>query len=99
MEGFFSAFSGGILLSLCSHGVDYLMVQRVLGCDGLASARKAMIASGFAVSGYDVVAFFDKAQAPVGQSQPAPTPGKAAITATHRPISSGSGEISLPDGE
>lgn len=43
---FFSAFSGGILLSLSSHGADYLMVQRVLGCDGLGSARKAMIASG-----------------------------------------------------
>jgi SSS family transporter len=43
---FVSAFSGGILLSLCSHGVDYMMVQRVLGCDGLGSARKAMIASG-----------------------------------------------------
>ncbi|SEA00022.1 YHS domain-containing (seleno)protein [Rubrimonas cliftonensis] len=40
-------------------------------------------ASGFAVSGFDVVAYFDKAQAPVGQSQPAPTPGKASITAEH----------------
>jgi YHS domain-containing protein len=40
-------------------------------------------ASGFAVSGYDVVAYFDKTQAPVGQSQPAPTPGKASITAEH----------------
>ncbi len=39
--------------------------------------------SGFAVSGYDVVAYFDKAQAPVGQTQPAPTPGRAAITAEH----------------
>ena len=37
--------------------------------------------SGFAVSGYDVVAYFDKAQAPVGQAQPSPTPGKASITA------------------
>lgn len=39
--------------------------------------------SGFAVSGFDVVAYFDKTQAPVGQRQPAPTPGKASITATH----------------
>lgn len=39
--------------------------------------------SGFAVSGFDVVAYFDKAQVPVGQRQPAPTPGKASITATH----------------
>lgn len=40
-------------------------------------------ASGFAVSGYDVVAYFEKAQSPVGQTQPAPTPGKAAFTAEH----------------
>lgn len=37
--------------------------------------------SGFAVSGYDVVAYFDKEQAPLGQVQPAPTPGRASITA------------------
>ncbi len=46
---FFSAFIGGILLSLSSHGVDYMMVQRVLGCKDLASAKKAMIGSGFFV--------------------------------------------------
>ena len=38
---------------------------------------------GYAVSGYDVVAYFDKEQAPLGQSQPAPTPGQASITAEH----------------
>jgi len=46
---FFSAFIGGTLLSLSSHGVDYMMVQRVLGCRDLRSARKAMIGSGFFV--------------------------------------------------
>jgi SSS family transporter len=46
---FFSAFSGGILLSLSSHGVDYMMVQRVLGCNSLDSAKKAMIGSGIFV--------------------------------------------------
>ena len=46
---FLSAFIGGILLSLSSHGVDYMMVQRVLGCKNLGSARKAMIGSGFFV--------------------------------------------------
>ena len=46
---FFSAFIGGTLLSLYSHGVDYMMVQRVLGCKDLGSARKAMIGSGFFV--------------------------------------------------
>jgi SSS family solute:Na+ symporter len=46
---FISAFIGGVLLSLSSHGVDYMMVQRVLGCKDLRSARKAMIGSGFFV--------------------------------------------------
>ena len=42
----FSAVIGGMLLSFASHGADYMMVQRVLGCRSLASARKAMIGSG-----------------------------------------------------
>ena len=40
-------------------------------------------ANGFAVSGYDVVAYRDLEQAPVGQSQPAAVPGRADITAEH----------------
>ncbi len=43
---FFSAFAGGTLLSFASHGVDYMMVQRALGCKNLESAQKAMIGSG-----------------------------------------------------
>ncbi len=39
--------------------------------------------SGYAVSGYDVVAYFDKSQATIGRPQPAPTPGKASITAEY----------------
>ncbi len=39
--------------------------------------------TGFAVSGYDVVAYFGLAQSPVGQSQPAGVPGKASITAEY----------------
>jgi len=46
---FGSAFLGGILLSFASHGADYMMVQRVLACSNLSSARKAMIGSGFFV--------------------------------------------------
>jgi Na+/proline symporter len=46
---FVSAFFGGVLLSLSSHGIDYMMVQRVLGCKDLGSAKKAMIGSGFFV--------------------------------------------------
>jgi len=43
---FVSAFLGGILLSFASHGADYMMVQRVLSCSNLSSARKAMVGSG-----------------------------------------------------
>ncbi|MBN4080910.1 hypothetical protein JYT44_00960 [Caldithrix abyssi] len=46
---FASAVLGGALLSFSSHGVDYMMVQRVLGTKSLASARKAMIGSGIFV--------------------------------------------------
>ncbi|MEC9486177.1 MAG: sodium:solute symporter [Prosthecochloris sp.] len=46
---FFSAVTGGILLSFASHGVDYMMVQRALGCRNLGAARKAMIGSGIFV--------------------------------------------------
>ncbi len=44
-----SAFIGGTLLSFASHGSDYMMVQRVLGCRSLRDARKAMIGSGLFV--------------------------------------------------
>jgi YHS domain-containing protein len=40
-------------------------------------------ANGFAVSGYDVVAYRDLDQTPLGQSQPAAVPGRADITAEH----------------
>lgn len=39
--------------------------------------------TGFANSGYDVVAYFDLTQAPVGQSQPAAVPGSKAFTANY----------------
>lgn len=40
-------------------------------------------ATGYAVSGYDVVAYFDLAQAPVGQAQPAAVAGDKDITADY----------------
>ncbi|NTU97415.1 MAG: sodium:solute symporter [Chlorobiaceae bacterium] len=46
---FGSAFVGGVFLSFASHGIDYMMVQRVLGCSDLSAARKAMIGSGLFV--------------------------------------------------
>lgn len=45
----FSGVIGGALLSFATHGTDHLLVQRVLSCDGLSSARKAIIGSGIVV--------------------------------------------------
>ena len=39
--------------------------------------------TGYAVSGYDVVAYFDLEQNPVGQTQTAPVPGNASFTADY----------------
>jgi len=39
--------------------------------------------TGFAVSGYDVVAYFSLGQSPVGQTQPEAVPGLASITAEY----------------
>lgn len=39
--------------------------------------------SGYAVSGYDVVSFWDQTQAAVGKSQPKAVAGKASITAEY----------------
>jgi len=46
---FISAIVGGAILSFSSHGVDYMMVQRVLGTKNLTAARKAMVGSGLFV--------------------------------------------------
>jgi len=46
---FISAVFGGMLLSFASHGADYMMVQRVLSCRDLSSAKKAMVGSGIFV--------------------------------------------------
>ena len=46
---FLSAVFGGMLLSFASHGADYMMVQRVLSCRDLSSARKAIVGSGLFV--------------------------------------------------
>jgi YHS domain-containing protein len=39
--------------------------------------------SGFAVSGYDVVSYFELPQSKIGQAQPDPIPGRADITAQY----------------
>ena len=39
--------------------------------------------TGYAVSGFDVVAYFDLQQNSVGEAQPSPVPGKSTITAEY----------------
>ena len=46
---FVNALIGGVLLSFCSHGVDYMMVQRAMCTKNLGAAQKSIIGSGFLV--------------------------------------------------
>ncbi|HEX6135039.1 MAG TPA: sodium:solute symporter [Longimicrobiales bacterium] len=45
----FTGLIGGAFLSMASHGVDHLIVQRLLASSSLRSARKALIGSGVVV--------------------------------------------------
>ncbi|MDX1675314.1 MAG: sodium:solute symporter [Longimicrobiales bacterium] len=45
----FTGLVGGAFLSMASHGVDHLVVQRLLAAPGLDGARKAIIGSGVVV--------------------------------------------------
>ena len=40
---------GGVFVTLGSHGIDQMMVQRYLSARGLGDARRALIASGFVI--------------------------------------------------
>lgn len=46
---FIAAFFGGAMLAMASHGVDQLIVQRLLATRDKRAAQKALIASGFVV--------------------------------------------------
>jgi SSS family transporter len=46
---FFTAVIAGAIFSLASHGIDQLIVQRVLTCKEKISSQKAIFVSGFAV--------------------------------------------------
>ena len=45
----FTGLVGGAFLSMASHGVDHMVVQRLLASPGLGDARKAVIGSGLVV--------------------------------------------------
>ena len=63
--------------------ISALALALFAGPGGTAFAGEQYIdATGFAVSGYDVVSYFDLPQAALGQPQPSPLPGNAAITAS-----------------
>ena len=47
--GFWAGLIGGMFITLGSHGVDQMMVQRYLSARNLSDARKALITSGFVV--------------------------------------------------
>lgn len=44
-----AAIIGGMFLTMASHGTDHIIVQRLLACPDVKSARKALIFSGFFV--------------------------------------------------
>jgi YHS domain-containing protein len=50
---------------------------------GALAGEQYVNQTGFANSGYDVVAYFDMKQAPVGKAQPRAVPGSAEFTAEH----------------
>lgn len=55
----------------------------IVGAGHALAGDQYIDTSGFAVSGYDVVAYFDKTQAPVGEAQPKATRGRSSITAEY----------------
>jgi YHS domain-containing protein len=61
-----------------------LIIVATLGWAGAAQAGGQYVdETGFAVSGHDVVAYFELEQAPVGQAQPKAVPGRKDITAEY----------------
>jgi YHS domain-containing protein len=61
-----------------------LALAIVVGSAAASDAGEQFVdATGFAVSGYDVVSYFDLPQSELGQSQPSPLPGVSSITAQY----------------
>lgn len=61
-----------------------LVISALLGFAGTAQAGEQYVdETGYAISGYDVVAYFDLEQAPVGEEQPKAVPGRKDITAEY----------------
>ncbi len=64
--------------------LQIIAVALALGWAGAAQAGEQYVdETGFAVSGHDVVAYFELEQAPVGEKQPEAVPGRKDITAEY----------------
>jgi len=64
--------------------VQLMAVLVVLGWAGAAQAGGQYVdETGFAISGHDVVAYYELEQAPVGEQQPEAVPGRKDITAEY----------------
>lgn len=46
---FLNGFAGGLILTICSHGIDQMFAQRLLACGSLREAKLALIGSGIFV--------------------------------------------------
>ena len=69
------------MMTMLKQGAAAVAVAGTMMLGGQALAGEQYVdGTGFAVSGYDPVAYFDLAQAPVGQSQPLAVPGRSDIT-------------------
>lgn len=78
-----SRFARSLALLRRSSPAPALSLAAALFAAPVLAGEQFVDATGFAVSGYDVVSYFDLDQAPVGRSQPAPLAGKASITADY----------------
>jgi len=57
------------------------LVGAVMFASSAFAGQQYVDKTGFAVSGYDVVSFWDQKQTPIGKAQSKAVPGKASITA------------------
>jgi len=64
--------------------VQIIAVMTALGLAGPAQAGEQYVdETGYALSGHDVVAYYELEQAPIGARQPEPVPGRKDITADY----------------
>lgn len=65
------------------HALELLTIALVCAASSVVAGETYTSHNGFAVSGYDVVEYWDLVPAPIGTPQPAAVPGKVSITAEY----------------